>query len=232
MIDEETKNIIKEQLDTLPSVVQDAILHSGWQEKIRQIGKKYSLHIDQVGVLENQTFTVMLGLEDPVDFEKKMVADLGLTSLIASQLSMEINELIFKPIKMELQKLEAEVEVSEENPTKESVLAGIENPVPTIQPHSAFPPLASQLAMPAPLDMGLPSTNQTPKATPPPPPAPEPKAIPKVTVMPNASTSNIVHDRLSQMVEMAKKEITLNPNPKPEGSVAPKASADPYREPV
>ena len=222
MIDEETKNLIKNRMDSLPEVVQNAILNSGWQDKIRQLGKKYSLHIDQIGILENQTFIVLLGLEDPDGFQNNLTTGLGITSLIAQQISIEINETIFKPIRQQLQALQAteEDKENEENPTKESILAGIEDPEPVIHPHEheAFPPLASQLAMPAPLDRGeiipiQPATyNQlyeirsTPKK---PGEVPETSSLPKVTVMPNAGTSNIVHDKLSQMVQMAKEEIKI-----------------------
>lgn len=230
MIDEDIKSTIKAELESLPTVVQNAILHSGWQEKVRAIGKKYSLHIDQIGVLENQTFIIMLGLDNPDSFTVNLASEAGISSLTAGQISLEVNDTIFKPIRTELQKIEAEEITEEEHPSKESVLDGIENPTPAVHAHEAFQPLASQLAMPAPLDTGTPTPKPAPIA-PVLPPTIHTTAVPKVMVMPNAGTSNIVHDRLSQMVQMAKKEIQTAPaTPAPKD--ASKSTVDPYREAV
>jgi hypothetical protein len=236
---EETEKTIKDRLEQLPQIVQDAILHSGWQEKIQGMAKRYSLHVDQTGDLQLETFMVMLGLDDPENFSTNLVANLGLSKLIADQLSMEVNDMIFKPIRIELQKLQATEENNEENPTKESILEGIEHPVETVHPHEGFlRPLGSQLTTPGPLDRGMPAPTPHPdpllkKEGEKPAsllPATEVTPLPTVTIMPGAGTTNIVHDRLSQMVQMAKKEIQTTPAPKT--TETPKPAKDPYREPI
>jgi hypothetical protein len=247
-MDEETKKIISEQMEKLPKVVQDIITNSGWQKKIDSISKKYSLHIDQEGDLQTETFLVMLGLENSDDFQKNLTQNLGLSSLVSVQVTQEINELIFKPIRTELQKEDESQPEGEKELKKEDILNEIENPITSIQPLTNVAPLAVQVStnMPEP---------ETPKPTAAPTVTPvstteitkqtpteiqisntEPKAQNLPHGWPDPSTrpapvttTSLATEKLTQVVKMPTEEKKAET---PMQTPSTKLKIDPYREPI
>lgn len=89
----------------VPEDIQEAIFSIDTTEKIQTIGKKYNLHIDQVGSLAHQVGLLMLGITKPNHFINEIALDMHITPQKASEVAQEVNEQIFKPIRESLKKI-------------------------------------------------------------------------------------------------------------------------------
>ena len=148
-MDEKTTKLIKERFDTLPEAVKEAILSSQYTDTLIEIGKQYSLNVEQMGQLEQNTTLVMMGLIPTKDFESELTRELHLDKTRGSQIVKDINEKVFFRIRelLKLMNTPAGEEPSldeeiEEMPTPEPVKPKIPNmimPQKTKEPaRSAF----------------------------------------------------------------------------------------------
>jgi hypothetical protein len=103
---DETQEIIKEQLNTLPKVIKDAISSIDLGGKIRRIADKNMLHIDQAGVLENETMFVMIGLEPIEDYKENIKRELNISRDRAQAITAEIDKEIFMSIREAMKKVQ------------------------------------------------------------------------------------------------------------------------------
>lgn len=94
--------IIQEQFQTLPKVIQDTILTSNWQEKIRRIVKSNNLHVDQGAAIENLVIITMLGIETPENFVKLAQEYANVNYDQALGISSEVEREIFGDIRKKL----------------------------------------------------------------------------------------------------------------------------------
>lgn len=85
----------EEQLNTaferLPVDIQEAIADAETEKKVAAIGRRHALHIDQIGLLADETGLVMLGLRHPQDFIKNLTQHLGIAPTEAETIAQEIN---------------------------------------------------------------------------------------------------------------------------------------------
>ena len=136
------QKIIKEKFDSLPESIQELIVSSNYQDTLIELGKKYQLNVEQMGILERETTLVMMGLTPTKDFETELTRELNVDKIKGNQIVTEINEKIFLTIR-DLLKLmytpegeEPSVEETPEEPKKiennlesrEELLEKIENP--------------------------------------------------------------------------------------------------------
>ncbi len=163
-MDDEAQKLIEDRLKELPADVRDAVLANDLGERVRAIGERNHLHIDQTGSLEEETVLVMLGFADPREFVDQLQESLHVDETTALALAEEVNDEIFRPIR-ESMKLFAQsrAEVTEQTP---------EAPTPSI-------PVA-------PAKVGLPSVERmlTEATVAVPPPAPSQAAPPSYKVDP------------------------------------------------
>ena len=135
---QDDNNNFKEYIKTLPPELRQAIFSVDYAQKLQEIVKNNKLMIDQAGKLEAETSLVMIGIE-PIDkYVGNLVKNVGLSSIQASIVAHDVNESIFKNIRESLKVLSdtmEEEEVASEIitpispvPTKETIVAGIENP--------------------------------------------------------------------------------------------------------
>ncbi len=136
---------LRERLHTLPEDVQDAIFAVETADAIGEIQNKYKLHIDQAGDLAEEVGFVMLGLTRPFDFVGRIASKLRVTQMVASQITKDINETIFNPIKESLKKVHSLGETGRTTvKTGPSDIAG----APT---ETTSPSLTTEPALPAPV---------------------------------------------------------------------------------
>ncbi|MDA8611265.1 hypothetical protein N9L18_00140 [Candidatus Pacebacteria bacterium] len=102
MIQESAKTLIQEHFNELPSVVQDVVLNSNWEEKIRRIVSNYKLHIDQGAAIENLVFVTMLGMETPEDFVENAKVYANVSEEQAFSISAEVERSIFGDVRKKL----------------------------------------------------------------------------------------------------------------------------------
>lgn len=236
-MDNETKNTIQEQFKLLPKVIQDTILNSNWQEKIRRVVKNNNLHIDQGAAIENLVLITMLGIETPEDFVERAKEYAEVTEEQAYTISNEVEREIFGDIRRklieiadtantvddidrtadELNKVAAEIERQAHGEIKKAPLK------------DKIPP--QSFSTPAPLPKPISAPIITPE--------PEPATVPNTPV-------EIPEEKIpaKEKIDTTFKEPTIAksapapifiPMPKsieatPEQKIIPKS--DPYREPI
>ncbi|MBY0294287.1 hypothetical protein K2Q08_03075 [Patescibacteria group bacterium] len=163
-----TQNKIQQRLAELPQDVRDAVLSAQLGERLRAIGQKHSLHIDQIGVLEDEVMLVMLGFFEPEELNNQIATQLRIPAQDASAIVQEVNEQIFLPIRESMKRF------SESKRTPKAIVEATEvRPVSIVEPQQNLAPVS-----PTPVE----STN-IPIRVVPPSPAPD---VPPPPPMPNA----------------------------------------------
>lgn len=219
-----TQEELRERYLKLPKQLQDALFSVDSAEAVRQIGEKYKLMIDKIGLLADETGYVMLGITHPKDFISKISERLQVDQKTARLLAEEINEKIFAPVREHLKKLHGlgeEIKKPKPEPKlefappekpedltkeKEETLKAIENEVPPIL-QGVSKPEPSAVAPQA-----RPPVEQKPLPSPPP-------SAPPTAAFEIKTRENIV--RTPAVTSQIK------PTPSHKYPVA-----DPYREPI
>ncbi len=138
---EYTQEEIDAIIDTLPEDVKDAIFSVNTAKIINEIGKKYGLHIDQMGDLGTATGDILLGITRPTDFVDNLQTKLKIERVRASEVAAEINEKIFSKVRDSLRALRGDESAGKEvpnnaeknenaqyTPRKEDILEAIQRP--------------------------------------------------------------------------------------------------------
>jgi hypothetical protein len=99
---EDTKQQIQDAFNALPKVVQDVITSSDIKDKLRQLSKAYSLHLDKWMVLENEIMMALLGITEPEDLPSNIVKHVGLTQEQAAKITEAVVSIVFNPIQEQL----------------------------------------------------------------------------------------------------------------------------------
>ncbi len=215
-------NLFKEHIAKLHPAVLEAIKESNWGEALHGIGKKFNLHVDEMGGLENETLFVMIGISEPEEFIGNIMKNVGFEQAKATDVAREINLHIFIPIreiiKKKLNRSESE---QDEELDKNKILAEIENPAPRIPPQVSPAQIKPRPEAGKPTETKKPGAPAIPGAAaiPPPPPPPPSQAI--------------YMEKLAGPVnyDPVKKEVTLPGKPILNLDREPKKySIDPYRE--
>lgn len=202
---DDTQTIIKEQFKKLPKDIQDAILAVDLRDKLKMVSDKHKLLVDKAGVLENETMLVMLGLENHSAYPESIKKELGITSEQAQEITKDINEQIFLPIRESLKNIEKN---NIEEAEKEEVETSREGSTVTA-PDTPIPPIA------------------TPEKKEPPHPN-----LSDESSGGQVHSSNIFEDKLTKQVRTPKEHVRLDESTnKPQEKKKP-YSVDPYREPI
>lgn len=110
----EVSHIIQERFKKLPAPIQEKITSPDTQRLVQDIGKRYGMHIDEMGTLENELILVLLGLEMPQAFSLNIRKVSRLDEKQANQITQELNEKIFEPLREEFRLLYKKDIVEEE----------------------------------------------------------------------------------------------------------------------
>src|SRR5512133_3004931 len=100
-----TNEQLEQLLASLPEDVKGVLFAFDTGKRIRDIGLKYSLHLDKCSILVDETNLVMFGLTKPKDFLGIVESKLEVTRDIAELIVHDINEQIFGQIRESLKKL-------------------------------------------------------------------------------------------------------------------------------
>lgn len=101
-MDNDTEQLIKQQIEKLPPEIQKVLRDTDWQSKMLAIGKKYSLHIDQLDTFQMETMLTLIGLTHPDEYVTELKSRLGVSENLAQALALEVNEQIMKSIRSQL----------------------------------------------------------------------------------------------------------------------------------
>jgi len=113
--------MIEEQFLKLPKEVRSAITDTNLIQKTKDLATKYSLHIDQLGSLQNEIVFVMIGLEPSSVFVENIINELKIDTEQANLIANDVNETIFKPIRTYLREWEENAEKEAEKNTTENI---------------------------------------------------------------------------------------------------------------
>ncbi len=128
---------LNEIFQKMPEGIKDAIVSVDTARIINDTGKKYGLHIDQVGTVAEETGLVLLGLTHPTEFVSNLTKRLGIDRVVASQIASEINDQVFLKVREQLRNVHdnpEEVAPEDEpapeslHPTRDALLEAIQNP--------------------------------------------------------------------------------------------------------
>jgi len=256
-MNDDQKNF-KDYISSLPAELQQAISAVDYEQKILEIAKNNKLMIDQSGKLETETTLIVVGLEPLSKYIGNLIDHVGLSNEQAATVAHDVDELIFKGIRTELQKINdemasedanlekvieetaAEVAAEEKTGTKENIISGIENPgaIKQTEPSVSLSSLKSNSANPETtetMEKGIEiKINTLPEI-------PDHAMLPMVTdlsvkkeepIHTNVSpVENIVETKLTDTVVVPKQTVVVEEKTKlPE---KPKTSSgDPYREAI
>ena len=95
---------MEDRLHRLPKVVQDAILSADVEKRLRTLADSHKLHLDQWQILENEVMFTLLGMQRVEDLEKNITSEVGLDAATAHALAGSISEVVFDPIRQELER--------------------------------------------------------------------------------------------------------------------------------
>ena len=101
-----TSEEIQAIFEKLPTEVLEAITSSDVNEKVESIGKKYNLHIDQLGELVDEVGLVMLGLQKSSLFVSDLCDRLSIDRKIADNITADITKDVISLIRKHLMSVE------------------------------------------------------------------------------------------------------------------------------
>jgi len=95
-----------EQVDkafkTLPPAVVQAMTIVNVGGKIGEIGKKFSLHVDSLGILNNEVLLAIIGVSKPESFLTNITQRMSVSRDMALEITKQVNETIFTPIRQKV----------------------------------------------------------------------------------------------------------------------------------
>ena len=134
-----TNEQIELALSRLPEEFQEAIATSSISNKVIDIGKRYNLHIDQIGKLKDSVILLALGFLDSNSFSGVIAKELSMALPQAQTIVGDINREIFEEIRKTIKEKTAPEKPgqkegytpepqAEENLDREELLKAIESP--------------------------------------------------------------------------------------------------------
>jgi len=133
-----------ERFKKLPKVVQNAITSADVQKRMRTLAEEHKLHIDQWSVLETEVRLALYGFQRVEDLPKNLQSELGIDESVAQTLAADISNIVFKPIREEL---ERELEHPE---AKAASTTGVEDMRTRELSDAAGPPMSGPAAAASP----------------------------------------------------------------------------------
>lgn len=100
-----TREQLREKYINLPDDIKDALDSVELLNLIESVSQKFTLHIDQSGRLCNEIGLLLFGLTRPENFLKRIIKEVNLAPEAAGEITKELNEKIFFPIRTSLEKL-------------------------------------------------------------------------------------------------------------------------------
>lgn len=105
-MDLEFKKQIEERMQEIPEALAKAIKVSGWEKIVFDIGRKHSLHVDDIGQLQNELIMVLVGIVHPDEFRSVVVNEIGISAdkagMIIEEINTQVNEKIKNALKSEI----------------------------------------------------------------------------------------------------------------------------------
>lgn len=145
---------IKEVMRTLPPLIRNYLSQGKYTEVAKSLITKYTLRIDQGGILEREMMLLLMGIENPTEFTQALAEDAKLDKKTIENIAQDINTQIFVPLREQMRSGGANAAP----PALPAAVAPVAVATPTREKNYA-PPLQSPAYSPP--------INKLPLATPP-----------------------------------------------------------------
>jgi len=96
---------IKEVMQTLPPPIRNYLVQGRYTAVAKGLMAKYSLRIDQAGVLEREIMLLLMGIENPDEFAASLKSDASLADDVVRNIMGDVNQQIFIPLREEMRKM-------------------------------------------------------------------------------------------------------------------------------
>jgi hypothetical protein len=212
-----------------------------YKTKLQEITKKQKLLIDQAAKLEMETTLVMIGLEPMTDYIDNLQREMELSSVRAKEVAMDVDELIFKPIRVSLQKMSEELTLTEEKVTKftntneedlnrDQILKEIEDPT-SIDKGDQTMTFSTPVSIPNPPQNTVPIKTTDIEIR----PTQEIEIVPgqEVKDITKSINTDILTTKMTDTTVVPQQIVSVKPEIKlPELKKRPSSGVDPYREEI
>ena len=98
----------------LPYPLRDFLAGEDMANIVSEVGAKYGLHVDTIGVVDRETTNMLLGLIDPAQFVTELKSA-GIPDTTITPLVQELNEKVFMPLHTKMQAPGAAADPDAEN---------------------------------------------------------------------------------------------------------------------
>lgn len=211
---------IKQVMQTLPPIIREYLARGEYTRVVQILAERYSLRVDQVGVLEREVMLLLMGIETPGEFAQALSAEARLEGSVIASLTRDVNEKIFIPLRKreEAEGLGSAKTAISATPVQVPVPLPVATPAPAPAVAPVAPPPAPPPAAPVrPASAG-------PAGAPLPPKTILPGSMPRVE-LPQAPVAPVLPPPPPAPVRPSEPPVVARVAPAP---YAP----DPYREPI
>ena len=151
---------VAQVMQTLPLPIRQYLSQGKYTMVAKGLMSKYSLRIDQGGVLEREIMLLLMGIENPDEFAASLKSDAALSEDTVRSIMTDINQEIFIPLQKEMR----EARTGESNMVSSApapVLPHVNAPAQSQPPPTLRAPISSVTA-PLPPKMTMPDQNSAP----------------------------------------------------------------------
>ncbi len=97
-----TQELLEERLNSLPEDIRRAVTDDAVLRDIQELGNKYTLRLDKIGILTNEVALVMLGLKKTSDFIRSLSKELEIDRETAESLAIDVDNEVFRKVRESL----------------------------------------------------------------------------------------------------------------------------------
>lgn len=95
---------LRQVIQTLPPVIRSYLMGGKGTKIAQNLMAKYSLRIDQAGVLEREIMMLLMGVESPDDFTQALATEARLDQKTVNSIVQDVNAQIFVPLREEMRR--------------------------------------------------------------------------------------------------------------------------------
>ncbi|MFA6519282.1 MAG: hypothetical protein WCT41_00425 [Candidatus Paceibacterota bacterium] len=95
---------IKQVMQILPPPVRSYLAQGKYTAVAQSLTAKYGLRVDQGGVLEREIMLLLMGIENPEEFNQALVTEANLNQQTVSSIVQDVNAQVFSPLREEMRK--------------------------------------------------------------------------------------------------------------------------------
>lgn len=89
------EHLIIEHIEKLPENIKKVIFSLPWEDRTREIAKKYSLTPEQTESLVDVVTCALVGLEKEAEMANHIISDLGISKLLTGQILLDLDKRVF-----------------------------------------------------------------------------------------------------------------------------------------